>query len=91
MPVDSNDWVFNIDDRVQFQNLGKFKRRPLFPPPEVGTPHVYEGDLGTVVWLSDGNATTSTIISVRPDGKLHPHGERAGWGFRIDELRHVRE
>jgi len=72
---------FNIDDPVRFRNLGKFKRRPLFPPPAVGAPHAYEGELGTVVFIPDVDR-----IAVRPDGRVHSHGERAGWVFRGDEL-----
>lgn len=78
--------VFKIDDRVRFKNFGKFKRRPLFPPPEVGTPHAYEGELGTVVFVPDEDR-----IAVRPDGRLHPHGERTGWVFRPEELELLTE
>jgi hypothetical protein len=77
---------FHIDDRVRFRNFGKFKRRPLFPPPVVGSPHAYEGDLGTVVFLPD-----SDRVAVRPDGRVHPHGEMAGWVFRDTELELAEE
>lgn len=73
--------AFQVGDRVRFKNLGKFKRRPLFPPPAVGTPHTYEGELGTVVYIPD-----ETRIAVRPDGKEHAHGAQAGWVFRPEEL-----
>lgn len=72
---------FQVGDRVRFKNLGKFKRRPLFPPPAVGTPHSYEGELGTVVYIPDAER-----IAVRPDGKEHAHGAQAGWVFRPEEL-----
>lgn len=73
--------TFKVGDRVRFKNLGKFKRRPLFPPPAVGTPHTYEGELGTVVYIPDAER-----IAVRPDGKEHAHGTEAGWVFRPEEL-----
>jgi hypothetical protein len=76
--------TFKIGDRVRFKNLGKFKRRPLFPPPAVGTPHSYEGETGTVVHIPDAER-----IAVRPDGKEHAHGHAAGWVFRPDELEPV--
>lgn len=72
---------FKVGDRVRFKSLGKFKRRPLFPPPAVGTPHSYEGELGTVVYIPDAER-----IAVRPDGKEHAHGAQAGWVFRPEEL-----
>jgi hypothetical protein len=72
---------FNVDDRVRFKNLGKFKRRPLFPPPVTGSPHAYEGELGTVVFVPDPDR-----IAVRPDGREHPHGEGSGWVFPGYEL-----
>lgn len=75
---------FQIGDRVRFKNLGKFKRRPLFPPPAVGTPHANEGELGTVVHIPDGER-----VAVRPDGKEHAHGHDAGWVFRPEELEKV--
>lgn len=75
---------FQIGNRVRFKNLGKFKRRPLFPPPAVGTPHTYEGEMGTVVHIPDAER-----IAVRPDGKEHAHGAQAGWVFRPDELEIV--
>lgn len=78
--------AFQVGNRVRFQNLGKFKRRPLFPPPAVGTPHVYEGELGTVVYMPDAEK-----IAVRPDGKEHAHGTQAGWVFRPEELEVVSE
>jgi hypothetical protein len=73
--------AFKIGDRVRFKNLGKFKRRALFPPPAVGAPQTYEGELGTVVHIAD-----ETRIAVRPDGKEHAHGREAGWVFRPEEL-----
>ncbi len=73
--------LFQIGDRVRFKNLGKFKRRPLFPPPAVGAPQTYEGELGTVVHIPDAER-----IAVRPDGKEHAHGHAAGWVFRPEEL-----
>lgn len=76
--------TFKVGDRVRFINLGKFKRRPLFPPPAVGGPHAYEGELGTVVYIPD-----ETHIAVRPDGKEHAHGKEAGWVFRPEELEIV--
>jgi len=51
-----------------------------------GTPHAYEGELGTVVFIPYEDR-----IAVRPDGKLHPHGERAGWVFRPEELELLTE
>lgn len=72
---------FKVGDRVRFKNLGKFKRRPLFPPPEVGGPYANEGDVGTVVFIPEPDK-----IAVRPDGKVHAHGENAGWVFRPEEL-----
>ena len=75
---------FQIGNRVRFKNLGKFKRRPLFPPPAVGTPHTYEGEMGTVVHIPDAER-----IAVRPDGKEHAHGAQAGWVFRPEELEIV--
>ncbi len=75
---------FQVGNRVRFKNLGKFKRRPLFPPPAVGTPHTYEGELGTVVHIPDAER-----IAVRPDGKEHAHGAQAGWVFRPEELEIV--
>lgn len=78
--------AFQIGNRVRFKNLGKFKRRPLFPPPAVGTPHTYEGELGTVVHIPDAEK-----IAVRPDGKEHAHGNAAGWVFRPEELELVEE
>ncbi|MCC7161425.1 MAG: hypothetical protein IT331_02945 [Anaerolineae bacterium] len=76
--------AFKVGDRVRFMNLGKFKRRPLFPPPAVGTPHTYEGELGTVVYVPEADK-----IAVRPDGKEHAHGAQAGWVFRPEELEIV--
>lgn len=76
--------AFKVGDRVRFINLGKFKRRPLFPPPAVGTPHTYEGELGTVVYMPEADK-----IAVRPDGKEHAHGAQAGWVFRPEELEIV--
>ncbi len=73
--------TFKVGDRVRFKNLGKFKRRPLFPPPAIGTPHSYEGELGTVVYIPEADK-----IAVRPDGKEHAHGAQAGWVFRPEEL-----
>jgi hypothetical protein len=78
--------AFKVGDRVRFMNLGKFKRRPLFPPPAVGTPHTYEGDLGTVVYIPEADK-----IAVRPDGKEHAHGAQAGWVFRPEELEIVND
>ncbi len=76
--------TFQVGDRVQFKNLGRFKRRPVFPPPVNGSPYVNEGDLGTVVFIPNEQQ-----IAVRPDGKLHAHGENAGWVFRPEELEIV--
>ncbi len=76
--------TFQVGDRVRFKNLGKFKRRPLFPPPALGTPHTYEGELGTVVYIPDAER-----IAVRPDGKEHAHGRDAGWVFRPEEFEIV--
>lgn len=76
--------AFQVGNRVRFKNLGKFKRRPLFPPPIIGTPYVYEGDLGTVVFIPDAER-----VAVRPDGKEHAHGPEAGWVFRPEELEIV--
>ncbi len=73
--------AFKVGDRVRFKNLGRFKRRPVFPPPVDGDPYVYEGSTGTVVYIPNEQQ-----ISVRPDGKLHAHGENAGWVFRPEEL-----
>ena len=78
--------AFQVGDRVRFMNLGKFKRRPLFPPPAVGTPHTYEGELGTVVFIPEADK-----IAVRPDGKEHAHGAQAGWVFRPEELEIITE
>jgi hypothetical protein len=78
--------AFKIGDRVKFINLGKFKRRPLFPPPAIGKVHTYEGELGTVVHIPDPER-----IAVRPDGKEHAHGHEAGWVFRPEELELVEE
>lgn len=78
--------AFKVGDRVRFMNLGKFKRRPLFPPPAVGSPHTYEGDLGTVVYIPEADK-----IAVRPDGKEHAHGAQAGWVFRPEELEIVND
>ncbi len=78
--------AFQIGDRVRFINLGKFKRRPLFPPPAVGAPQTNEGELGTVVYIPD-----EARISVRPDGREHAHGAQAGWVFRPEELEIVTE
>ena len=78
--------AFKVGDRVRFMNLGKFKRRPLFPPPAVGSPHTYEGDLGTVVYIPEADK-----IAVRPDGKEHAHGAQAGWVFRPEELEIINE
>jgi hypothetical protein len=75
---------FKVGDRVRFKNLGRFKRRPLFPPPAQGGPYANEGELGTVVFIPDAER-----IAVRPDGKLHAHGENAGWVFRPEELEIV--
>jgi hypothetical protein len=77
---------FKVGDRVRFKNLGKFKRRPLFPPPAVGAPQVYEGELGTIVFIPDVQK-----IAVRPDDKEHAHGHEAGWVFRPEELDIVNE
>jgi hypothetical protein len=77
---------FKVGDRVRFKNLGRFKRRPLFPPPVTDGPHVYEGNLGTVVFIP-----SEEQIAVRPDGKLHAHGENAGWVFRPEELEIVED
>lgn len=76
--------TFKVGDRVRFKNLGKFKRRPLFPPPAVGAPHAYEGGLGTVVFIPDAEK-----IAVRPDDTEHAHGAQAGWVFRPEELDQV--
>ena len=73
--------AFNIGDRVRFKNLGRTHRRAVFPPPASGSPYVNEGDEGTVVYLPDEGR-----VAVRPDGKLHAHGENAGWVFRPEEL-----
>ena len=78
--------AFKVGDRVRFMNLGKFKRRPLFPPPAVGSPHTYEGDLGTVVYIPEADK-----IAVRPDGKEHAHGAQAGWVCRPEELEIINE
>lgn len=72
---------FKVGDRVRFKNLGRFKRRPLFPPPAEGGPYVAEGETGTVVFMPSAEQ-----IAVRPDGKTHAHGEQAGWIFRPEEL-----
>jgi hypothetical protein len=73
--------VFKVGDRVRFKNLGRTHRRAVFPPPADGSPYVNEGDLGTVVFVPDEERA-----AVRPDGKLHAHGEAAGWLFRTEEL-----
>ncbi len=75
---------FKVGDRVRFKNLGRFHRRPLFPPPAEGGPYANEGETGTVVFVPDEER-----IAVRPDGKLHAHGEMAGWVFRPEELEIV--
>ncbi len=76
--------AFQIGDRVRFKNLGRFHRRAVFPPPEQGSAYVNEGDIGTVVFIPNEQQ-----IAVRPDGKLHAHGEKAGWVFRPEELEIV--
>ena len=76
---------FKVGDRVRFTNLGRFKRRPVFPPPVEGGSYVKEGDLGTIVFMPSENQ-----IAVRPDGKTHAHGEMAGWIFRPEELELVK-
>jgi hypothetical protein len=73
--------AFKIGDRVRFKNLGRFHRRAVFPPPAQGGPYVNEGEVGTVVFIPNEEQ-----IAVRPDGKLHAHGENAGWVFRPQEL-----
>ncbi len=77
---------FKVGDRVRFQNLGRTRRRAVFPPPAQGSPWVNEGDVGTVVFVPDEQR-----IAVRPDGKLHAHGENAGWVFRPEELEIIEE
>ena len=77
---------FSVGDRVRFKNLGRFHRRAVFPPPAQGSPYVNEEDLGTVVFVPNDEQ-----IAVRPDGKLHAHGENAGWVFRPEELERVEE
>ncbi len=72
---------FKVGDRVRFKNLGRFHRRAVFPPPAEGNPYVNEGDTGTVVFIPNEGQ-----IAVRPDGKMHAHGEQAGWVFRSEEL-----
>ncbi len=72
---------FKVGDRVRFRNRGRTHRRAVFPPPAEGTPWVNEGDSGTVVFIPDDQR-----LAVRPDGKLHAHGENAGWVFRPEEL-----
>ncbi len=76
--------AFKVGDRVRFKNLGRFHRRAVFPPPAGGDPYVKEGDLGTVVFIPNEQQ-----IAVRPDGKVHAHGENAGWVFRPEELELV--
>ncbi len=76
--------AFQVGARVRFKNLGRFHRRAVFPPPVQGTPYVNEGDLGTVVFIPNEQQ-----IAVRPDGKFHAHGEKAGWVFRPEELELV--
>ncbi len=76
--------AFKVGDRVKFKNLGRFHHRPLFPHPAQGGPYANEGELGTVVFIPDAEK-----IAVRPDGKVHAHGEQAGWVFRPEELELV--
>ena len=76
---------FQVGDRVRFKNLGRTHRRAVFPPPAQGTPWVNEGDVGTVVYIPEPER-----VAVRPDGKLHAHGENAGWVFRPEELEPLR-
>ncbi len=73
--------MFKLGDRVRFKNLGRTRRRAVFPPPAEGSPWVNEGDVGVVVFIPDDQH-----IAVRPEGKLHAHGENAGWVFRPEEL-----
>ncbi len=76
--------TFKVGDRVRFKNLGRFHRRAVVPPPAQADPYVKEGDLGTVVFVPNEQQ-----VAVRPDGKLHAHGENAGWVFRPEELELV--
>ncbi len=78
--------AFQIGDRVKFKTLGRTHRRAVFPPPAQGSPYVNEGDLGTVVFIPNEQQ-----IAVRPDGKLHAHGENAGWVFRPEELERAQD
>ncbi len=75
---------FSVGDRVRFKNLGRFHRRALFPPPAEGDLYVKEGETGTVVFIPNDQQ-----IAVRPEGKLHAHGENAGWVFRPEELERI--
>ncbi len=78
--------AFQVGERVRFKNLGRFHRRPVFPPPLEGDPYVHEGELGTIVFIPNDQQ-----VAVRPDGKTHAHGENAGWVFRPEELEPVQE
>ena len=82
--------AFKIGDRVRFINLGKFKRRPLFPPPAVGTPHTYEGDLGP--WCTSPTRSALPYVPMAKNTRMAR--QRAGcfapknWNRSIHDPNH---